>query len=117
MATARSSPSIIQPPHPLSPAHWKTLSAKGPKLSARIWKNISGSVRDSRATGEILGHKTMAMIKVLSVFALRHIDASDPGGSPVSDGHRAYLEAVEGAFGGDIDYAMLVKMYRAAAGG
>jgi len=28
-----------------------------------------------------------------------------------SDGHRAYLEAVEGAFGGDIDYAMLVKMY------
>ena len=31
-----------------------------------------------------------------------------------SDGHRAYLEAVEGAFGGDIDYAMLVKMYGAA---
>jgi IS1 family transposase len=28
-----------------------------------------------------------------------------------SDGHRAYLEAVEGAFGSDIDYAMLVKLY------
>lgn len=28
-----------------------------------------------------------------------------------SDGHRAYLEAVEGAFGGDIDYAMLIKLY------
>jgi len=28
-----------------------------------------------------------------------------------SDGHKAYLEAVEGAFGPDIDYAMLVKMY------
>ena len=28
-----------------------------------------------------------------------------------SDGHRAYLEAVEGAFGSDIDYAMLVKVY------
>src|ERR1700674_2292701 len=28
-----------------------------------------------------------------------------------SDGHRAYLEAVEGAFGADIDYAMLVKVY------
>ena len=26
-----------------------------------------------------------------------------------SDGHKAYLEAVEGAFGSDIDYAMLVK--------
>jgi IS1 family transposase len=31
-----------------------------------------------------------------------------------SDGHRAYLEAVEGAFGGDVDYAQLVKMYGAA---
>jgi IS1 family transposase len=28
-----------------------------------------------------------------------------------TDGHKAYLEAVEGAFGGDIDYAMLVKIY------
>ena len=28
-----------------------------------------------------------------------------------TDGHRAYLEAIEGAFGADIDYAMLVKLY------
>jgi IS1 family transposase len=28
-----------------------------------------------------------------------------------SDGHKAYLEAVEGAFGAGIDYAMLVKLY------
>lgn len=28
-----------------------------------------------------------------------------------SDGHKAYLEAVEGAFGCEIDYAMLVKTY------
>ena len=28
-----------------------------------------------------------------------------------TDGHRAYLTAVEEAFGGDIDYAMLVKTY------
>jgi IS1 family transposase len=28
-----------------------------------------------------------------------------------TDGHHAYLEAVEDAFGGDIDYAMLVKIY------
>ena len=31
-----------------------------------------------------------------------------------SDGHKAYLEAVEAAFGGDIDYAMLIKMFGAA---
>jgi IS1 family transposase len=28
-----------------------------------------------------------------------------------TDGHKAYLEAVEGAFGGNVDYAMLVKLY------
>ncbi|MGB6482732.1 MAG: IS1 family transposase [Candidatus Acidiferrales bacterium] len=30
-----------------------------------------------------------------------------------TDGHRAYLEAVEEAFGSDVDYAMLVKLYGA----
>jgi len=28
-----------------------------------------------------------------------------------TDGHRAYLQAVDGAFGNDIDYAQLVKLY------
>jgi IS1 family transposase len=28
-----------------------------------------------------------------------------------TDGHRAYAEAVEGAFGIDVDYAMLIKVY------
>lgn len=28
-----------------------------------------------------------------------------------TDGHSAYLQAVEGSFGGDVDYAMLVKIY------
>jgi IS1 family transposase len=31
-----------------------------------------------------------------------------------SDGHRVYLEAVEGAFGADVDYAQLVKLYGAS---
>lgn len=31
-----------------------------------------------------------------------------------TDGHKAYLQAVEGAFGGDIDYAQLIKLYGAA---
>ena len=30
-----------------------------------------------------------------------------------TDGHRACLDAVEGAFGGDVDYAQLVKLYGA----
>ena len=28
-----------------------------------------------------------------------------------SDGHKAYLEAVEGAFGGDVNYAQVIKLY------
>jgi IS1 family transposase len=31
-----------------------------------------------------------------------------------TDGHRAYLEAVEGAFGGDADFAVLQKIYGAS---
>ena len=34
-----------------------------------------------------------------------------------SDGHRPYLEAIEGAFGANIDYAMLVKVYGPAPEG
>lgn len=34
-----------------------------------------------------------------------------------SDAHRPYLEAIEGAFGGDVDYAMLVKIYGPAPEG
>jgi IS1 family transposase len=33
-----------------------------------------------------------------------------------TDGHRAYLDAVEAAFGADIDYAMLHKIYDAPGG-
>ncbi len=33
-----------------------------------------------------------------------------------SDGHKAHLEAVEGAFGGDVDYAMLMKLYDGETG-
>jgi len=35
-------------------------------------------------------------------------------GQLTSDGHKAYLEAVEGAFGADVDYAQLVKLFGAA---
>ena len=31
-----------------------------------------------------------------------------------TDGHKAYLEAVDGAFGGDVDYAVLHKVYGAS---
>ena len=33
-----------------------------------------------------------------------------------TDGHRAYEEAVEGAFGMNVDHAMLIKLYGAPFG-
>jgi len=33
-----------------------------------------------------------------------------------TDGHKAYLEAVEGAFGANVDYAQLVKLYGSVGG-
>jgi len=34
-----------------------------------------------------------------------------------TDGHKAYLDAIEGSFGADVDYAMLVKIYGADPAG
>ncbi len=34
-----------------------------------------------------------------------------------TDGHKAYLDAVEGAFGSDMDYVMLIKLYGPTVGG
>ncbi|MBI3626558.1 IS1 family transposase [Candidatus Uhrbacteria bacterium] len=34
-----------------------------------------------------------------------------------SDGHKPYMQAVEGAFGADIDYAMLIKIYGTSPSG
>jgi hypothetical protein len=39
------------------------------------------------------------------------VGGRDSDSAITSDGHRAYLEAVGGAFGGDVDYAMLVKLF------
>jgi IS1 family transposase len=33
-----------------------------------------------------------------------------------TDGHKVYLEAIEGAFGADVDYAMLIKLYGSDGG-
>ena len=33
-----------------------------------------------------------------------------------TDGHKAYLEAVEGAFGGDVDFTQLIKLYGGPTG-
>ena len=46
-----------------------------------------------------------------SVFVADLASRLKSGVQLTSDGHKAYPEAVEGAFGCDVDYAMLVKLY------
>jgi IS1 family transposase len=53
--------------------------------------------------GRDAGYANEFMLDVASLVASRV--------QLTTDGHRPYLEAVEGAFGADIDYAMLIKHY------
>ena len=54
--------------------------------------------------GDRSGHTASAFIADLRARLAQRVQLT-------SDGYRAYLEAVEGAFGADVDYAMLVKLY------
>jgi len=53
--------------------------------------------------GRDAGYATVFMEDVASRLAT-HVQVT-------TDGHKAYLEAVEGAFGMDVDFAQLVKLY------
>jgi len=51
---------------------------------------------------------------VFADAAIREAEAKKPLRHCVqitTDGHQAYLEAIEGAFGADVDYAMPFKVY------
>jgi IS1 family transposase len=63
----------------------------------------------SRAVGRRDGFTARAFIADLADRLATRVQLT-------TDGHRVYLEAVEGAFGNAIDYAMLVKMYEGDSG-
>jgi IS1 family transposase len=58
----------------------------------------------SWAIGRRDGFTASAFIRDLAARLTTRVQLS-------TDGHKPYLEAVEGAFGSEIDYAMLIKMY------
>ncbi len=59
--------------------------------------------------GDRSGESTMVLMHDLRARLANRVQLT-------TDGHRAYLEAVEGAFGADVDYAQLVKLYGATVG-
>jgi len=54
--------------------------------------------------GDRSGESAMALMDDLRARLANRVQLT-------TDGHRAYLDAVEGAFGGDVDFAQLVKLY------
>lgn len=54
--------------------------------------------------GDRSGESAMALMDDLQARLANRVQLT-------TDGHKAYLEAVEGAFGGDVDFAQLVKLY------
>jgi IS1 family transposase len=57
--------------------------------------------------GDHSGQSAMAMMDDIRMRLANRVQLT-------ADGHKAYLEAVEGAFGDDVDFAQLVKLYGAA---
>ena len=88
-------------------------------------KNVPASMRDNPGVGSIWTWTALcADTKIIAGFHVGTRDAAcanefmlDLAGRLASrvqlttDGHRAYLHAVDAAFGTNIDYAMLVKQY------
>lgn len=97
-------------------------------FSAAKQKNVAGMKRTVDGAGNTW---TWTAIEVQTKLIISHFVGSRDGGCAAwfmqdvanhlanrvqltSDGHKVYLDAVEGAFGADIDYAMLVKIYGAS---
>lgn len=88
-------------------------------------KNVPAALRDKPGVGDVWTWTAMdADSKMVVSWLVGQRDAgyatefiNDVAGrlatriQLTTDGHRTYLEAVEGAFGADVDYAMLVKLY------
>lgn len=94
--------------------------ASGPNQSQMInTKDFTGRVsrgsgRDVRADGKVKDVPLPVGDRTLSCARLFMQDLKERLANRVqitSDGHRAYVEAVEGAFGDDVDFAQLVKIY------
>ncbi len=88
-------------------------------------KNVDYNKKDQEGAGDVwtwtaLGSENKMIISWLvggrdSGYALEFMDDLKSRLANrvqlTTDGHKAYLEAVEDAFGADVDYAMLIKLY------
>jgi IS1 family transposase len=79
-----------------------------PEMAGDLWTWLALDADDKLIISFLVGKRDAPCANALMQ------DVADRVASRVqmtTDGHKPYLEAVEGAFGADIDYAMLVKHY------
>jgi len=83
------------------------IAAKHPE-AGDIWLWVAFDADTKLVPSWALGDRSM---KAASAFVADLASRVNGRVQLTTNGHRAYLEAVEGAFGNDVDYAMLQKIY------
>jgi hypothetical protein len=71
----------------------------------------TGAIKDREPTPDKTGQGTRRRV----FRATRRLERRE--GASSKDDHKAYLDAIDTAFGGRVDYAMLVKLYGPAPEG
>ena len=86
---------------------------KAPPAAGDVWTwtalDADNKLIVSWIVGDRSGQTAMELMDDLRPRLARRVQLT-------SDGHKAYLEAVEGAFGADVDYAQLIKLYGTTEG-
>jgi hypothetical protein len=91
------------------------LSARRPKIPARRKGPRDGAIDADRklCISYLVGGRDLGWAKEFLEDCASRIQGRV---QVTTDGHKAYLEAVEGAFGMDVDYAQLQKIYGSTFG-
>ena len=84
-----------------------TIASKNPK-AGDVWLWVAMDADTKLVASWMLGDRT---INTASVFIEDLAGRLANRIQLTTDGHKAYLEAVEGAFGCEIDFAQLIKLY------
>lgn len=101
---------------------WCFVGAKAKNVSAEkkqagwgdIWTWTGIDADTKLCVGYLVGGRDAGLAKEFMEYCARRIRGRV---QVTTDGHRAYLEAVDGAFGMDCDYAQLQKIYGASMEG
>jgi len=87
---------------------------QGALVHGDCWVHVAIDADTKLTIAYLVGSRDTATAKA---FMLDVADRIDTRVQVTTDGHRPYLEAVEAAWGGEVDYAMLVKRFEAERAG